>query len=81
MLSQIKLGAYEAYLQTLKVEQRILSDNSSVFFLLADDGAVCGIYDTEVLAYEKLPIVAYNLYRGKIPAKLVVKPRYNNKRR
>jgi hypothetical protein len=81
MLSQIKLEDYENILNTLRIERQDHTDGSSTFFLVTDNGAICGIYADELTVNQKLPIVAYNLYRGKIPAKLVVKRTYNNKRK
>jgi hypothetical protein len=80
MLSQIKLEGFEHNLKTMSIKTKVLKDKSTVFFVVAEDGAICGIFDNEVDAKAKLPIIAYNLYRGKLPKHLVSKPK-NNRRK
>jgi hypothetical protein len=81
MLSQIKLEGFEHNLKTMSVKSKVLKDGTTAYLVVTEDNAVCGIYADEATANAKLPIIAYNLYRGKIPKRFTVKPKYNNKRK
>jgi hypothetical protein len=81
VLDQIKLEGFEHNLKTMSVKPKLLKDGTTAYFVVTEDGAICGVYDSEKRAQQKLPIIAYNLYRGKMPAKLVVKPKNKNKRK
>ena len=80
-LDQIKLEGFEENLKTMSVKSKLLKDGTTAYFVVTKSGAICGIYDTEKQAQLKLPIIAYNLYRGKMPARLVVKPKNKNRRK
>ncbi len=82
MLKQIVLEGFENNLKTLKVKSITLKDGSQLFQLVDANGSVCsGFHDTEAEANRILPIVAYNLYRGKIPARLATKSNFQSKRK
>lgn len=82
MLKQIVLEGFENNLKTIKVKSVTLKDGKQLFQLVDANGSVCsGFHDTEADAKRILPIVAYNLYRGKIPARLTTKPKFQPKRK
>ena len=80
MLSQIKLEGFENNLATMSVKSKLLKDGTTAYLVVTQDGAICGIYADEATAKSKLPFIAYNLYRGKLPAKLVVKPKFKKRK-
>ena len=81
MLKQMVLEGFENNLKTMSVKPKLLKDGTTAYLVVTQDGAICGFYDSEKNALKKLPIIAYNLYRGKIPARLIQKPRFQPKRK
>lgn len=80
MLKQIKLEEYENNLKTMLVKAKTLKDGSIAYLVTTKEGVICGIFEKEEDAKQKLPIIAYNLYRGKIPVSSFSKPK-NNRRK
>jgi hypothetical protein len=64
------LEGFEHNLKTLKVQPKTLKDGSSAYLLIDSKGLICGVFDSQINADKALPTVAYNLYRGKVPARL-----------
>lgn len=82
MLKQVVLEGFENNLKTIKVKAITLKDGKQLYHLVDANGSVCsGFHDTEAQAKSILPNVAYNLYRGKIPARLATKPKFQPKRK